>query len=52
MERDWLSDLCIRPERNWNDPNGQITRVLARHGGVLDPRTLYYVNIGANDFNG
>lgn len=40
------------PERNWNDPNGQITRMLARHGGVLDPRTLYYINIGANDFNG
>jgi len=43
--------FLLGPERNWNDPNGQITRLLASHGGVLDPRMLYYVNIGGNDFN-
>lgn len=44
--------FALGPRRNWNDPDGQITRLLGNNGGVLDPSRLYYVNIGANDFGG
>ncbi|MBO6634495.1 autotransporter domain-containing protein [Parvibaculum sp.] len=43
-------EMVNRPQRNWDDPDGQITFMLNRHGGVLDPDTLYYVAIGGNDF--
>lgn len=43
-------EMVQRPERNWNDPNGQITLLLDQHGGKLDPNTLYFVSIGGNDF--
>lgn len=43
-------EMVQRPERNWNDPNGQITYMLAQNGGKLDPDTLYFISIGGNDF--
>ena len=43
-------EMVNRPQRNWDDPDGQITFMLNRHGGMLDPNTLYYVSIGGNDF--
>lgn len=43
-------EMLNHPERNWDDPNGQISFMLDRHGGKLDPNALYYIAIGGNDF--
>ncbi|MEP5367871.1 autotransporter domain-containing protein [Parvibaculum sp.] len=43
-------EMLRRPERNWDDPNGQITFMLSRNGGMLDPNALYFISVGGNDF--
>lgn len=43
-------EMQRHPERNWDDPNGQITFMLSRNGGTLDPNALYFISIGGNDF--
>ncbi|HAC60424.1 MAG TPA: hypothetical protein DCF73_18980 [Rhodobiaceae bacterium] len=43
-------EMLQRPQRNWTGTDSQISYMLSRTGGSLDPNALYFISIGGNDF--